>query len=269
MASKLKDGTASVRHAAVAGKFYPQDTGELEAQVRGMLSAVAKTGPAPKALIAPHAGYVYSGSIAASAYGRLREAAERIHRVVLVGPAHQLPVRGIAASGAGWFETPLGRVPTDREALASILDLPQIIVRDEAHEFEHSLEVQIPFLQVVLNNFQIVPLLVGDATSKEVAEVLERLWGGPETCIVVSSDLSHYHDYETARQFDTATSRAIEQLAPEEIGSEQACGHIPIKGLLKLAKRHGLSARMVNLQNSGDTAGPRGQVVGYGSYVFS
>ena len=258
-----------MRRAAVAGQFYPKDARELEAELREMLGAVAETGPAPKALIVPHADYVYSGPIAASAYTRLREAAARIHRVVLIGPAHRFPVRGIAASGGEWFETPLGRVPTDKEALASILDLPQVIVLDEAHEFEHSLEVQIPFLQVIIDNFQIVPLLVGNATGEEVAEVLERLWDGPETRIVVSSDLSHYHDYERAQQLDKAASQAIERLEPEAIGDEQACGRVPIKGLLTLARRHGLSARTVDLRNSGDTAGPQDQVVGYGAYVFS
>jgi AmmeMemoRadiSam system protein B len=269
MESESKGGPASVRRAAVAGQFYPKDARELEAEVRGLLGAVMETGPAPKALIAPHAGYVYSGPVAASAYGRLREAAERIHRVVLIGPAHRMPVRGIAASGTEWFETPLGRVPTDKNVLASILDLSQVIVLDKAHEFEHSLEVQLPFLQVILRDFRIVPLLVGAATGEEVAAVLERLWDGPETRIVVSSDLSHYHDYEAARRLDEAASRAIERLEPEAIGDEQACGQTAIQGLLMLAKRHGLTARTIDLRNSGDTAGPQGQVVGYGAYVFS
>lgn len=259
----------AVRPPAVAGTFYPSDTTELEAQVAGYLAAVEPEGPAPKALIAPHAGYIYSGPVAASAYARLAAGRETIERVVLLGPAHRVPFRGIAASSATAFATPMGSVPVDVEAVQSIRGLPRLVVLDEAHRLEHSLEVQLPFLQRVMGDFSVVPLVVGDATAEEVAEVLEALWGGPDTAIVISSDLSHYHDYETARRLDAATSRAIEELRPDDIGPDQACGRLPIKGLLRVARAHGLKATTVDLRNSGDTAGPRGDVVGYGAWVFA
>ncbi|MDP6389536.1 MAG: AmmeMemoRadiSam system protein B [Alphaproteobacteria bacterium] len=258
----------AVRQAAVAGIFYPGDPIELAAAVRGYLDGVKRTdAPVPKAIIAPHAGYIYSGAVAASAYARLASARARIRRVVLLGPCHRVAVRGLAASSAGFFETPLGRIPVDAEALATIQDLPQVSVFDPTHGQEHSLEVHLPFLQVILDAFSIVPLVVGNAGDAEIADVLDRLWGGDETLIVVSSDLSHYHDYETARKMDVATCRAIEQLRPDRIGREQACGRIPVAGLLTLAKRRGMKVATLDLRNSGDTAGPRDRVVGYGSWA--
>ncbi|OGI45847.1 MAG: AmmeMemoRadiSam system protein B [Candidatus Muproteobacteria bacterium RBG_16_65_34] len=258
----------SVRAPAVAGQFYPDDPRKLRAMVGELLAAVAGAGSVPKAIIAPHAGYVYSGPIAASAYARLRPARGTIARVVLLGPAHRLGFGGLALSSADYFETPLGRVPVDREAVAQLSDLPQVQVLDSAHAREHSLEVHLPFLQEVLGAFTLVPLVVGDATPEEVSEVLERLWGGPETLIVISSDLSHYHDYATAREMDRATSRAIERLRYEDISYDAACGRNPVSGLLHLARRRGLKAQMLDLRNSGDTAGTRDSVVGYGAYAI-
>ena len=188
--------------------------------------------------------------------------------MVLLGPCHRVPVRGLAVSGADAFATPLGNVPVDKEAAKRILDLPQVQVFDATHEQEHSLEVHLPFLQVVLKEFAIVPLVVGNASDDEVAQVIERLWGGPETLIVVSTDLSHYLDYDAARRMDTATCRAIEKLDAGGIGREQACGRIPVKGLLALAKRRRLKIATVDLRNSGDTAGTRDRVVGYGSWLL-
>ncbi len=259
-----------VRKPAVAGMFYPDDPEELREAVATYLHEARSTEPGavPKAIIAPHAGYVYSGPIAGSAYARIAPARDTIRRVVLLGPSHRVPLRGVAASGAESFLTPLGPVPLDREAVESIRDLPQVAVIDQAHAMEHSLEVQIPFLQEVLGDFRLVPLCVGDASAEEVAEVLDRLWGGPETLIVVSSDLSHYHDYKTARRMDEAAAKAIESLQPEGIDYEQACGRIPIAGLLVAAKKHGLKVETVDLRSSGDTAGPRDEVVGYGAWVL-
>jgi AmmeMemoRadiSam system protein B len=239
--------------------------------VRGYLSEAEapRDELVPKAVIAPHAGYEYSGPIAASAYAPLAAARGRIERVVLIGPAHRVPVTGLSAPHADAFATPLGRVPLDRAALDSILDLPQVGVLHRAHELEHSLEVQLPFLQVVLGDFVLVPLVAGDATPEDVAEVLERLWGGPETLIVVSSDLSHYHDYATARRMDGATTHAIEALRPTAIGYDDACGRVPIQGLLVAARRHGLQATTLDVRNSGDTVGSRDQVVGYGAWAFA
>lgn len=223
----------------------------------------------PKALIVPHAGYIYSGEIAAAAYARIVPARGRIRRVVLLGPCHRVPVRGLAISGADAFVTPLGNLRVDDDARSRALSLPQVCLLDASHEQEHSLEVQLPFLQVALGDVALVPFVVGDATSDEVADVLDLLWGGEETLIVVSSDLSHYLDYESAQRADAATCRAIESLTPEAIGRDQACGRVPIRGLLQLARRRSLRPETVDLRNSGDTAGPRDRVVGYGAWTFS
>ena len=260
---------ATVRAAAVAGYFYPGGAGELDNTVRGLLGAVPPTDdPAPKAMIAPHAGYVYSGPVAASAYARLKPARERITRVVLIGPAHRIALRGLAVPSAEAFATPLGTVPVDLEAVAKLRRLPQVTVTDEAHEGEHCLEVHLPFLQDVLAAFSIVPIVAGMASAEEVAEALEVVWGGPETLIVVSSDLSHYLDYQSARRIDAATTQAIERLRPGDIGRDQACGRVPITGLLAVAQRRRLACRTVDVRNSGDTAGTKDRVVGYGSYLF-
>lgn len=257
------------RPPAVAGMFYPADPDELRAQVRQYLAAVTPHhADAPKALIVPHAGYIYSGPVAASAYARIAPIAAQITHVVLLGPAHRVALRGIAASSADMFRTPLGDVPLDRTALDSLADLAQVAVLDQAHAQEHSLEVHLPFLQELLGEFTLVPLVVGDATPAQVAEVIERLWGGPETLIVISSDLSHYHDYATAQRMDRATSEAILSGRIDDIGYQDACGRNPINGLLTALPAHDLSAQLVDLRNSGDTAGPRDKVVGYGAYVF-
>jgi AmmeMemoRadiSam system protein B len=258
-----------IRLPAVAGRFYPGNPSELRRMVEDFLRQVAAAdAPAPKAVIAPHAGYIYSGPIAASAYARLAPARDIIKRVILLGPSHHVPFDGLAASSAEAFVTPLGAVPVDADAVKAICLLPQVSVRDEAHASEHSLEVHLPFLQVVLAEFKIVPLVVGDATDEQIGEVIHALWGGPETGFVISSDLSHYHDYASARELDAATARAIEELRPQDIGQEQACGRAPIRGLLRTARKRGLRARTVDLRNSGDTAGPRSEVVGYGAWTF-
>ncbi len=259
---------ASIRQPAVAGQFYPGDAKRLQQAVSRYLDVeIEPKGLAPKAVIAPHAGYIYSGPIAGSAYAHLSRANGAIRRVILIGPAHWAHVRGLAASDAEYFATPLGTIPLEKAAHKEILKLPQVVVREDAHVREHSLEVQLPFLQTIYANFQLVPLVVGDATPAEVAEILTRLWGGPETVVVISSDLSHYHDYKTATELDRATSQAIEELRPLREG--QACGLKAINGLLRFAQEHNLKAHTVDLRNSGDTAGPRDRVVGYGAYVFT
>jgi AmmeMemoRadiSam system protein B len=260
-----------VRAPAVAGLFYPADPGELRALVARCL---AEAGPAPreeplpKALIAPHAGYVYSGVVAAAAYQRAARLAGRVSRVVLLGPAHRAFLRGLAAPRADAFSTPLGVVRIDRPMIDALIDLPQVSVSDAPHAGEHSLEVQLPFLQVVLGDFRLVPLVAGEASDEEVEEVIERLWGGPETLVVVSSDLSHYHDYATARKIDAESRRAVEALEPGGLGRESACGALPVRGLLRSARRLGLVARTLDLRSSGDTAGGRDRVVGYGAWSF-
>ncbi|MBI3570916.1 MAG: AmmeMemoRadiSam system protein B [Gammaproteobacteria bacterium] len=258
----------SVRNPAVAGLFYPDDPQALRGMLADYLGAVHAKDAVPKAIIAPHAGYIYSGPVAASAYARVKPARGRVTRVVLFGPAHRVGFHGLALSSADYFLTPLGRIAVDQEAVKKISDLPQVYVMDAAHAQEHSLEVHLPFLQEVLGEFSLVPLVVGDAEPGEVAEVFDLLWGGPETLIVISSDLSHYHDYKTAQRLDQATSQAIEQLRIEDIRYDDACGRNPVNGLLHVARRRGLKARTVDLRNSGDTAGSHDRVVGYGAYVF-
>ena len=259
----------TVRTPAVAGLFYPANATELHTQVQQFLNQIELPAePPPKAIIVPHAGYVYSGPIAASAYARLKSAQSMINRVVLLGPSHRVGFRGIAVSSMSAFATPLGLAVIDQAAVALARTLPEVSVLDQAHAQEHSLEVHLPFLQEVLGEFRLVPLVVGDARPAEVGAVLEALWGGPETLIVISSDLSHYRDYQTARALDQATSQAIEELRFEDIGYEQACGRNPVNGLLWVARRKGLHGETIDLRNSGDTAGPRDQVVGYGAYVF-
>ena len=261
----------AVRAPAVAGFFYPASARDLTDAVDGYLAGAADAGGGrmPKAIIVPHAGYVYSAPIAAPAFAALGKAADRIRRVVLLGPAHRVAVRGLAAPDAAAFRTPLGDVPIDRAAIAALSDLPYVAARDIAHRDEHCLEVQLPFLQRMLGDFALVPLLVGDATPDEVATVLDRLWGGPETLIVVSSDLSHYHDYASAQRMDASAAAAIESFDLHGLGRDQACGRLPILGLLTVARRRGLSIRRLDLRNSGDTAGPRDQVVGYGAWLLT
>jgi AmmeMemoRadiSam system protein B/AmmeMemoRadiSam system protein A len=265
---------AGVRQAAVAGMFYPADAGELRAMVREMLRAAPAGASAAgegwaKALIAPHAGYIYSGPVAGSAYRQIEAARGHVRRVVLIGPAHRVAVEGLAVSGARAFATPLGEVPVDESAVERVLQLPFVHVLDQAHAREHSLEVHLPFLQEVLGDFALVPLVFGAATAEQVAQALELLWGGEETLIVVSSDLSHYHEYNQARALDGQTARAIETLRPDSIAPEQACGRTAIQGLLQAAARHGLRVHTLDLRNSGDTAGPRDQVVGYGAWSLT
>lgn len=259
----------AIRAPAVAGTFYPADAGRLRAAVEGYLQAnEARAAPMPKAVIAPHAGYVYSGPVAGNSFAVLGEDTGQIRRAVVIGPAHFVPFRGIAVPQSGAFRTPLGEVPLDGAAIATVRDLPQVRLADVPHQPEHALEVELPFLQAVLADFALVPLLVGEATAEEVAQVLERLWGGPDTLLVISSDLSHYEPYERARDHDAATAAAIERLDGASLGPRDACGWLPIAGLLIAAGRRGMQALRLDLRSSGDTAGPRDQVVGYGAWAF-
>jgi len=258
-----------IRQPAVAGMFYPDSPARLRNDLSAMLDSAASRNLDPasiKALVVPHAGYMYSGPIAATAYKLLSSRRQQIRRVVLLGPSHRIPFRGLAIPTAGQFRTPLGDIELDLPALEAIESLPGVERRDDAHTWEHSLEVQLPFLQTVLEDFVLVPIVVGGARPETVAEVLETLWGGDETLIVISSDLSHYLPYEQARETDSRTTRQIEQ-RQETIVGNQACGCHPLNGLLRLANRKGLRVETLDLRNSGDTAGSRDRVVGYGSYA--
>jgi MEMO1 family protein len=286
MASQIR-----VRPAAVAGLFYPEDPVALRSTVISLLAARSRGAagaPArrpPKAVIAPHAGYSYSGPIAASAFAALASgagsaagaasaagvagdaSAPEVRRVVLLGPSHQVPLRGLGLPGAERFATPLGMVPVDLEAAAAVDRLPQVAVRPDAHAAEHSLEVELPFLQVMLGPFEVLPLVVGQAGAEEVAEVLELVWGGDETVLVISSDLSHYLPAAAAERMDRETAAQILALAGP-LTSRQACGAVPINGLLAAARRQGLVPRQLDLRHSGDTSGDRSRVVGYGAWAF-
>lgn len=250
----------------MAGMFYPADARELTGMLDSMLSA-AKTceTSSPKALIVPHAGYIYSGPTAAKAYITLNR--QRIRRVVLLGPVHRVPVRGLALPEANIFATPLGNIKLDTPGMQAIEHLPQVVSFDPAHQMEHSLEVQLPFLQRCLDSFTLLPLAVGDATPAEVAEVLAAVWGGEETLILISSDLSHFHSYAEAQRIDARTSHAIRHLYVS-IQHKQACGATPVNGLLCRAARTGMTCRQLDLSNSGDTAGDHDRVVGYGAFAF-
>lgn len=257
----------NIRPAAVAGMFYPGNAAELTHDVSAMLAAARMQKLRPKALIAPHAGYVYSGPIAASAYALIKPYAGDIRRVILLGPTHRIAVRGLALPGVEAFETPLGRITIDQDAARLIAGLPQVTVSPQAHAQEHSLEVHLPFLQSILTDFKLLPLAVGMAAPEEVAEVLDALWGGDETLIVISSDLSHYLPYAAARTTDAATIDAI--LHGRPVSHEQACGGTPVNGLLLSAHRHGLVPHLLDLRNSGDTAGTHDRVVGYGAIAYT
>jgi len=259
-----------IRQPAVAGTFYPADKQTLASDIKTLLD-VSRPGRhevRPKAIIVPHAGYIYSGLTAAVAFTALDTEHDSIERVILLGPVHHVPVPGLALPDADVFATPLAEIQIDQAAVGTIKNLPQLTINADAHAAEHSLEVQLPFLQSVLDDFKLVPLVVGDATAEEVAEVLEVLWGGSETLIVVSSDLSHFLPYTTAQLVDAQSVQKIMQLQAT-LSHEQACGGTPINGLLLAAKHHNLKVQLLDLRNSGDTAGDKSHVVGYASFAFT
>ena len=261
-----------VRQPAVAGMFYPAEAGDLRDAVDAAMARACSPGPEDgspvKAVIAPHAGYRYSGPVAASAYARLVAARDTIERVVLIGPAHRARLGAVAAGSADAWATPLGQVPVDVAGRDRLLGaLPSVVIDDRAHCDEHSLEVHLPFLQRLLGDITILPLVVGQVDAGAVADVLEQAWGGPETAIVVSTDLSHYHDQITATGLDRATAAAIVARRPELVGPDGACGVFAVRGLLVAARRRGLDLRLLDLRTSADTAGGPDRVVGYGSFA--
>ena len=260
---------ASIRPAAVAGQFYPADERVLRMQLSELLASAVpleQVAP-PKAIIVPHAGYIYSGPVSAAAYGALLPLRSQIRRVVMLGPTHRMAVNGFALPAAQSFETPLGRVAIDREGWSELQQRPDLTVDDRPHAYEHGLEVQLPFLQTVLERFTLLPVLVGDASTDAVAALIESVWGGPETLIVISSDLSHFHSYQQAQRQDRETVDRILAMR-SGLGHEQACGATPVNGLLRTAARHGLVPHLLDIRNSGDTAGDRNRVVGYASIAF-
>jgi len=266
---------ANIRSPAVAGSFYPEKENELSAMIQAYLDNCDTPSPdnKPVALIVPHAGYIYSGAVAASAYSQLIPFREKISRVILLGPSHRVPLAGIATSSANAFQTPLGTIPLDTDAIEQLNHLPFVQYNDEAHYYEHSLEVQLPFLQKILSSFSLVPLIIGQTEDQLVSDLLETIIhkknGQDEnTLILISSDLSHYLDYERAKRCDQLTCKAIETLTAHHIHYEQACGLTAIAGMLLSAKKHQLQAKTLDLRNSGDTAGSKDRVVGYGAWAF-
>lgn len=259
-----------IRQPAVAGSFYPDGEEPLSVMVTQLLTEAVANEPlqvCPKVLICPHAGYVYSGVIAAAAYSQLKPYRQQITRVVLLGPSHRVPLQGIAIPDASLFKTPLGDVVIDQEALIRIKSLDGVKVSPHAHAYEHSLEVQLPFLQHALEDFKIVPLVVGQVSPSTVSHVIESLWGNNETLFIVSTDLSHYHTYEHARAMDKHTSQKIEHF-DTDISCDQACGCFPLNGMMKAARHHKMHISQLDLRNSGDTAGSKDQVVGYAAYAL-
>ena len=258
-----------IRQPAVAGMFYPADKKILKDDISDYLKNVkCEAWNNPKAIIVPHAGYVYSGPIAASAYKQLIPYKDKINRVVLLGPSHRVAFNGVAVSDADFFATPLGNIPLDKKGVQLLSALPQVVVSEQAHREEHSLEVQLPFLQEVLNEFTLIPLVVGDVERHEVAKVIDLFWGDQNTLFVISTDLSHYHSYNEAKNMDRKTSDAIENLKAEQIGYDDACGRNGLKGMITVAEEKQLSIDTLDLRNSGDTAGDKNRVVGYGAYVI-
>ena len=260
---------SNVRQPAVSGSFYPDNPEILKNMLESYLQQVAPADKAPKAIIVPHAGYIYSGEIAASAYARLRSRRGTIKRVVLLGPSHKVGFTGLALSHADAFRTPLGDIPLDSEAIATLANFPFVNYMDQAHLYEHSLEVQLPFLQMTLDSFCLIPIVVGDCPAEQIEQILELFYGKDDTLIVISSDLSHFHDYATAQRLDKETSDKIEHLDYQHLDYDSACGRVPVSGLLALAKKKSLTVETIDLRNSGDTAGDKSRVVGYGAYVIN
>ncbi|MEZ5411805.1 MAG: AmmeMemoRadiSam system protein B [Acidimicrobiales bacterium] len=263
----------TVRRPAVAGIFYPAVAGALRAEIQRCLAGTGAVGraAAPKAIVVPHAGYIYSGPIAAAAYRRLAEGRDTVRRVLLLGPAHRVPVRGLALSGAERWFTPLGPVPVDTDAVGALAELAGVAIDDGAHRREHSLEVQVPFLQTVLDEFSLIPVVVGDASAGEVAAVIDTVWDDPATVVVVSTDLSHYLSYDHAARVDARTAAAVVAGDPGAVGDRDACGCRPLRGLLKAVASHpgDHSVELLDLRSSGDTAGDRDRVVGYGAFAVA
>ena len=257
-----------VRPPAVAGLFYPQDAEELRRAVTGYMDACQRSAPArrPKALIVPHAGYPYSGLVAGCAYRLLRDSRAAIRHVVMLGPSHRVPMRGLAVPSVDSFATPLGAVPVDASARQRLREFGLVGISDAPHAAEHSLEVQLPYLQVVLDEFDILPIAIGLSPPDQAARALEAAWGGTDTLIVVSSDLSHYHASDEARQLDRESTQSILERR-SDLPDEQACGARGINGLMQIAHRRSLDVELLDQRNSGDTAGDRSRVVGYGSYA--
>ena len=273
-----QETTESVRPPAVASLFYPGEAAELKQNLREMLDEASEAEdpnedlPADqylKALIVPHAGYVYSGTTAARAYHLLRKNRDDFRRVIILGPAHRVWLEGIAFPGTDAFETPLGRIPLAKQQIRELLRFPEVQLRDDAHQDEHCLEVQLPFLQEILNEFELIPAVVGEISPDSLSGLLENLLEDPQNLLLLSTDLSHFHSYSEAQEIDQETAEAIETFEDDKILPEHACGTLPLRGLLRHARTQGWKIQRLGLCNSGDTAGSKDRVVGYGAWALS
>ena len=260
------------RQASVAGSFYPKDPIQLKKTLTSLLNANEDLNidfPTPvKAIIAPHAGYIYSGPVAAKAYSLVSTYIKRKNKITIIGPSHFVPFNGIALSSAEFFETPLGKIKVDHHAYKLINRIPEVIYLDKAHDREHSIEVHLPFIQYLKKDVRIIPLAVGQTSYQKVAKVLEKLCEEEDNLIIISSDLSHYHTYKYAQKYDLQTALNIENHKCSQLGPDEACGYLPIAGLLKMAKDHKYKIKRIDLCNSGDTSGSKDSVVGYGTWIF-
>lgn len=259
-----------IQHPVVAGTFYPDNPSRLKQMLKYLLSKTSAHKKQARALIVPHAGYIYSGAIAATAYARLRAEKQNIKKIVLIGPSHHLGFQGVALNTAEQFLTPLGAIAVNGEAIKRIATLPFAHFINQAYSKEHSLEVHLPFLQSVIGTFSLIPVVTGKVSAEQLCELIELFWGDLETIIIISSDLSHFLEYEAAQHQDKKTSAFIEQLQYEKLDRRAACGYIPISGLLALARKKSLQVKTLDLRNSADTAGSahKNRVVGYGSYAI-
>ena len=255
------------KKADVAGLFYPAEPKELREMIEVFISNAKVAQNLTRAIIAPHAGYVYSGPIAGSAYRALYSSKETIKNVVIMSPSHNISFDGVATHSADSFSTPLGDLHVNKEIKETISNLPFVKELDNAFIREHALEVHLPFIQHTLPQAKIVPLIVGHTYPEEIQMLLETLWPDPTNAFVISSDLSHFLSYVQAQKIDSLTAKQIEKLLYKEIHHEQCCGFFPLRGLLKFAKEHGLKITALDLRNSADTAGDKGRVVGYGSFI--
>lgn len=258
-----------IRPPAVAGTLYDADTQRLLAQVESWLNeGVAKTTPkTPKALVVPHSGYHYSGKTAAAAYRLLEPVYDSIRRVVILGNSHRDTINGFALPGVDVFKTPLGDVKVDPHAVQHLLNEPDVQELPEAHRLEHSIEVQLPFLQTVLEDFVIVPLIVGNNDPKRVAELLKPLWGAEETLIVISTGLSRKRPQSEARSQDAHSAERIRKMKID-FSYPEACGFNALNGFLYLAKEKHLDSKCLALSTSADTNGLKDRVRGFGSFAF-
>ena len=257
-----------IKQADVAGMFYPGEEASLRQMVDGFIQKALSFDLRPRAIIAPHAGYIYSGSIAGTAYKTIAAVRDQIENVIIMSPAHRFYLRGIALHMADAFATPLGNIPVNIGIVKKIKQFSSVQWEERSFIQEHGLETHLPFIQRAFKpGIKIVPMIVGECQESEVAEILESVWEDPRNFVIISSDLSHFHSYADAKKLDRNTVDLIQNLDSQSLDTEFACGHYPICGLLNLARNRKLKIKALDIRSSGDTAGSKESVVGYGSFA--